>query len=66
MEDTHNRYWDWETLGRFLVESALNGPSGTTISREEIGDFLVPWGLGCADELDEEWPEFKRFVEGHG
>lgn len=63
MEDIHNKYFDRETLGRFLVESALDGPSETTISWEEIGDFLVPWGLGCIEELDEEWPEFKKFVE---
>lgn len=65
MEDIHNRYWDWGVIGRFLVKSALNGPSDTTISREEIGDFLVPWGLECIEELDEEWSEFKRFVEGY-
>lgn len=66
MEDIHNEYWDCEATFRFLIDSALNGPSETTISREEIGDFLVPWGLGCANELDEEWPEFKRFIERHG
>lgn len=63
MEDIYDQYRNYKILGRFLVESALNGSSDTTISREEIGDFLVPWGLWCIEELDEEWPEFKKFVE---
>lgn len=63
MEYIYDQYRDYKILGKFLIDSALNGPSDTTISREEIGDFLVPWGLGCIEELDEEWPEFKKFVE---
>lgn len=66
MEDTRNKYWDWECTFRFLLDSALSGPNETAIFSDEIGDFLVSWGLGNANELDEEWPEFKKYIERHG
>lgn len=70
MEDIHNKYWDYEILGKFLVWSVLNSAAGNTnICRDEIADFISVWYLGFTfggyQELDEEWPEFKDFVERH-
>lgn len=68
MEDIHNKYWDYEVLGKFLIESVVDSaPGETTICRDELADFISVWTLGLTlgdwQELDEEWPEFKKFVE---
>lgn len=61
--DRDIKYSNWETLGMFLVNAAEGPPDKTTIEAYEIQYFLVPWSEGDWDELDEDWPEWKAFVE---